>query len=322
MTITHGGAIHAIAAARGVSHLEILDFSASINPLGPAPAVRDAIIEAIDRIVHYPDPYAKRLTNALAEQWDVEPDAILTGNGATDLLHFLARSGAVSQATLAVPTFSEFHRAWPEARYVPAAGEWPEDGFLAVTNPVNPTGELLEIPRRRGQTLVDESFLDFTRRRSCAHATFRLRSLTKFYAIPGLRAGALIGPPDLMRQLRLKREPWQVNVLAEAAVHASIRDEAHRQNTIAFVQTEGRRLTQRLGAIPGVEPRIPSANYVFAELHYTSRSLCSWLMERNILIRDCSGWPGIDGQAVRVAVRPREENDRLIECWKGFACES
>ena len=92
MVITHGGNLFAVARAHGSHWRDLLDFSASITPLGPAPGVRDAIITALDEIVHYPDPYAARLTEALATNWNVEPDAILTGNGATDLIHFLART--------------------------------------------------------------------------------------------------------------------------------------------------------------------------------------------------------------------------------------
>ena len=316
MVITHGGDLFAVARARGSDWRKLLDFSASINPLGPAPAVRQAVIAALDEIVHYPDPYATRLTQALAAHWNVDPDAILTGNGATDLIHFLARVWPQETTSLVVPTFSEFHRAWPHAKHVTTV--WPDHGLLIVTNPNNPTGQLTYVPDRHGPTLVDESFLEFTEEPPTVHATLRLRSLTKFYAIPGLRAGALIGPPDLIRRLKTHREPWTLNVLAEAAVLASLRDPSHAARTREFVGRESRRMYDHLAKLRGVYPEMPAANFVYATLDYDASALCRHLLARDMLIRDCSDMPGIEQPAVRVAVRTMAENDRLIEAWETF----
>lgn len=316
MAVTHGGEIFAAARASGRNWRDILDFSASINPLGPAPDVRCAIIDAIDQIVHYPDPYATRLTAALAAHWNVEPEAILTGNGATDLIHFVARMWPQERTALVVPTFSEFHRAYPKAEHVTES--WPDDGLLILTNPNNPTGQISHIPKRRGPTLVDESFLEFAEEPSNSSATLRLRSLTKFHAIPGLRVGALIGPPDLMRTLRAKREPWTVNVLAEAALLTSLNDPAHAGKTREFVRREGNRLFELMSQLERVHPLQPTANYVFAGLDYPASSLRRYLAAQGILIRDCTDMPGIRHQAVRVAVRRPEENDRLIRTWQAF----
>ena len=316
--ITHGGDIFSVARARGIDWRDMLDFSASINPLGPAPGVRDAITAALDEIVHYPDPYATRLTRALAQYWNVDHEAILVGNGATDLIHFLARAWPHERTSLVVPTFSEFHRAYPQAELVTSV--WPTDGLLIVTNPNNPTGQLSCVPERRGPTLVDESFLEFTDEPATPNATIRLRSLTKFHAIPGLRVGALVGPPDLTRELRAKREPWTVNVIAEAAAIGSMRDLFHAAWTRAFVREEGERLYRALGQINGVHPLMPAANYIFATLDYDAAPLREHMLNRRMLIRDCSETPGVNGSAVRVAVRTRDENNRLIAAWREYKC--
>lgn len=313
--ITHGGTVFATARQHGWSWRDVLDFSASINPLGPAPGVRPAIEAAMDEIVHYPDPYASRLVNALANQWNVEPECILAGNGATELIHFLARTLRAERVTLVVPTFSEFHRAWPDARLVRMEDSWPDDGLLVVTNPNNPTGRCVALRERRGLTLVDESFIEFTDLPSAiGSGRMVLRSLTKFQALPGLRVGALVGPPDVMRRLRVYREPWQVNVLAEAAALAAMTDREHARRTREYVAAERARVTAALGAAPSV------ANYVFVPLEYSADSLAQHLLDRRILIRVCTGMPGVDGEAVRLAIRTRSENDRLIEAWRDFSC--
>ena len=126
----------------------MLDFSANINPLGPAPGVREAICQAMDRIPHYPSPEPAPLCELLSGQWGVPAEQILAGNGATELLHFFARMRLAQQVTLpvtlVVPTFSEFHRAFPGAMHArwDDFERWPASGLLAVTNPNNPTGKL------------------------------------------------------------------------------------------------------------------------------------------------------------------------------------
>lgn len=322
MVVTHGGEVYATARARGWDWRNAIDFSASINPLGPAPGVRDAILGALDRIVHYPDPYAARLVRALADKWEVEPDCILPGNGATDLIHFLARTWHSDKSTLVVPTFSEFHRAWPAARFVPPETDsWPSDGLLVLTNPNNPTGRGMMIPDRAAPTLVDESFLEFTCLPTCiGRGMFVLRSLTKFQALPGLRLGALVGPLEEMRALRRRREPWQVNVLAEAAGLAAVADTEHAARTREYVAREREWLTAALSGCRGVRPSPSLANYLFVRLDYPAASLCRFLLDSRILVRDCTGMPGVAGEAVRIAVRTREENEKLMNAWSRFEC--
>ena len=199
LELTHGGAIFAIAQERGWHWQEVLDFSANINPLGPAPGVHKAIIDALDEIVHYPDRYSSRLQRALAEDWDIDPERILLGNGATELIHFVARVWPAKPA-LVTPVFSEFHRAYPSARLIRHGDAWPDEEFVVVTNPMNPTGAAVDVPDRAGDTLIDESFIDFTDLPTRIHShNIVLRSLTKFHALPGLRIGALVGPGDFIR---------------------------------------------------------------------------------------------------------------------------
>ena len=215
---THGGNIFAIARRYGWDWREIADFSASINPLGPSPKVKPAIAEAMERIAHYPEAYSCGLQQALAEHWQTDPAGVMPGNGATELLHFFARSLEPRRVYLAAPVFSEFHRAFPHARIVPFdAAQWPADGLVVVTRPANPTGRMPALPAvTTYPLLVDESFIEFTGEPALNPGRdnlFILRSLTKFHAIPGLRAGALLGPPAVLESWKQRREPWQVNVL-------------------------------------------------------------------------------------------------------------
>jgi threonine-phosphate decarboxylase len=328
MTPAHGGNIFAISRERGWDWRDVADFSASINPLGPAPGVEPAIRAALDRIRHYPEREPARLVRALANLWGVEPGQILLGNGATELLHFHARMRESSTVTLTLPVFSEFHRAYPQAHCVPATDpeQWPREGLLVLTQPLNPTGEILDpevlecwLLRTTNPVLVDESFLEFTAIPSASRFLDRrpdlyiLRSLTKFYALPGLRIGALLASEDTIARWRPWREPWQVNVLAEQAALAAIADEAHARRALEFVICERAWMFGQLSTLPGVHPAPSHANYLYVRLDYDPHELYRHMLDRKILIRE---FPG----AVRVAVRTRAENERLLACWRDFTC--
>jgi len=174
--------------------------------------------------------------------------------------------------------------------------------------------------------MIDESFLEFTGLSSAARLLERrpelyiLRSLTKFYALPGLRIGALLAAKDTIARWRVRRDPWQVNVLAEEAALAAIADVGHARRSLEFVALEREWLAAQLASLPGVHTEPSHANYLFVHLDYPASQLCDHLLGCKILIRNCTGDPGIGGGAVRVAVRTRVENERLIACWRGFPC--
>jgi threonine-phosphate decarboxylase len=328
MNLTHGGDLFAISRARGWDWREVADFSASVNPLGPAPGVADAIRHAIGRIAHYPEREPARLRAALAELWNVSEHQILLGNGAAELIHFFARVEPAETASLPVPAFSEIHRAFPQAI---STANWHAQGLVVLTQPVNPTGAAIDpeklerwLKGTANPVLIDESFLDFTALPSAMRLVearrnlFVLRSLTKFYALPGLRIGALVASRETIARWRDRREPWQVNVLAEAAALAAIADREHAQRTLAFVAERRAAMMDELASLRGVDTMPSVANYVFCALDYSSATLCDHLIEHKILIRDCTGWPGVHGEGVRIAVRPAHEFERLMTAWKQF----
>ncbi|HMF74449.1 MAG TPA: aminotransferase class I/II-fold pyridoxal phosphate-dependent enzyme [Bryobacteraceae bacterium] len=328
MAIVHGGDIFALARERGWDWREVLDCSASINPLGPAPGVQAAICQAMERIVHYPEREPAPLRRALAQEWQLDEEQILLGNGATDLIFFAARILAHLPVTLGLPVFSEFNRAFPNAAHASLTNcaSWPLSGLLVLTRPANPTGWTLSLEAIRAwlestdtHLLIDESFLEFSERPSAAELIagyprrlIVMRSLTKFYALPGLRVGALIGSPEVVQAWRQQREPWQVNVLAEAAALAALADKEHALRSLEFMRSERASLAAQLNCAAN------DGNFLYVPLSYPAQNLCAHMLEHKILIRNCTGWPGLAGEAVRVAVRRRDENLRLLEAWRQF----
>ncbi len=248
--------IFGAARRLGVPISAIMDFSASINPLGLSPRVRHRLRDELDLVCHYPDRRQADLRSLLASRENIDPDSILFGNGATQFLHLIPRHFKPRRALLAQPTFSEYaaalrclgcriteYRLEPERRFrielselLRIVGDERPD-LLILGNPDNPTGavippetlsEIINVcVRRRIQFLVDESFIDFTSQPSLARLASQqrylvvLRSFTKFFALPGLRIGYLVAHRSAVEEISQQLEPWSVNTLAVIAATES-----------------------------------------------------------------------------------------------------
>lgn len=340
--MNHGGRVFEFARERAIDFRDVLDFSASINPLGPSPRVIERLRDVLDRARVYPHEFADELAGRLSEVLAVRREWILPGNGATDLIFFWLRVMRPRQALLFVPTFSEYRKALRSIGCATAVHRLrPEDQFrlprfvdagqfdaVILTNPNNPSGaftppeemaEWLAQFGRETNIFLDEAFVEFTAQPSLATQVERLpnlwvlRSMTKFHAIPGLRAGFLAG--SRMPSLMLHREPWQVNALAEAAALAALEDQSHRELTLQLIQKERLWFWKKLWNLEAIEPFPTAANFYLVRCRRAGDldQLQEWLRADNILIRDCRGTEGLDGDYFRFAIRTRPENERLIE---------
>lgn len=350
----HGGNVFAVARSLGVAPEEVLDFSASINPLGPPAGVREAVAAAFERLVHYPDSGCTELAAALARHHGMAPASVCVANGSTELIFLVPRLVAGGRALLIAPTFSEYTVALRQAGLgydrlvlphdqgfplsIDALREELAKGYalLFLSNPGNPTGrlygreevaELLLLCREAGTLLVlDEAFMDFCEEGSAkdlvveSGAGVVLRSMTKFYAMPGLRLGYALAAAPLTERLMALRPPWSVGTLAQAAGLAALDDGGHSARTLDCVAAERDFLVEGLTELPGVRVYPGAANYLLVRLDggLTAAGLQERLLPERILIRDCANFAGLDGRFFRVAVRSREENERLLAALRGF----
>lgn len=344
----HGGNILAVARLLGVEPTELCDFSASINPLGMARGVREAVLEDFDLALHYPDNEAMPLRLALAELHGVDPGQLVIGNGSAELICILPRLFGRGKGLIVAPAFSEYAKALSVAGMeVHHLTLRPEEGFrvrldelerrldegfqmLFLCNPGNPTGALIpqdiigkiiDLCRSAGTfPVIDEAFMDFSEDQSAKHLVLNddmaivLRSMTKFYAIPGLRVGFGIASNETVRRLEQFRTPWSVNTLAQIAALASLRDHGHRERTVSFVEEERSYLARGIALIDGLKSYPSAANYLLIGTggRFTAAELREKLLERMVLIRDCTNFTGMGNRFIRVAVRGREENDALL----------
>jgi threonine-phosphate decarboxylase len=338
--VTHGGRALTFAREHNIDYRDVLDFSANINPLGPSPAALEAMKQQIDRVRVYPDEKSAPLIQALSNRFGIAADTVLPGNGATELLYFWLRTIRPRTATLVVPTFVEYRKALQSVgTEIQTIQLHPGEHFrlrpirteadvVIVTNPNNPSGsyappeEMLEwISGFEAWThiFIDEAFVEFTAQPSLARYCEQfpnlwiLRSMTKFYALPGVRLGYLVGSGA--RGLSEKREPWQVNVLAEVAGVASLEDRAHEEATMQLIQRERIWLWKQLQTVRAIKAFPTAANFFLAqcESRETLERLQSGLIEDKILIRDCSSIEGLDGPYFRFAIKTRSENLRLLD---------
>lgn len=352
MTLAHGGNVYEVAARLGCSVESILDYSASINPLGPPRGLLEELNRLFSRTQHYPDIHNRALLDGLAGHHGLPTSRIVVGNGSTELIYWLPRVMGIRKAVAVLPTFSEYRKAFELAgvevgRVFGGAGrgfqptvsqledalhlEAPE-AFL-VTHPGSPSGMLLadDVTRwllqgarnRAFHLLVDEVFMDFCEEASLKAALVDtqnltiIRSMTKFYGIPGLRLGYVLTSHALAERLRHFLPPWSVNTLAQVAGSFCLSQTDYCRETRALVRAERDALLSGLEQIEGVSPLPGVANYLLVRLadHLPSAgALASDLAgAERILVRDCSSFEGLGDRYFRVAVRLREENQRLVD---------
>ncbi len=349
----HGGNINKLCDKYGLNPDKIIDFSASINPLGCPEEVHKVILERFVDIRNYPDSECVNLKKAIADKIPCNDSNIIVGNGSNELFYLIPRAMKPKQGVLLQPTFSEFKDALSSANVevVELAnndGNFPlintnlsnlmniEDGMVFLCNPNNPTGQLtlksdiLELIKGNSNRLivVDEAFMDFVddsekysviKEAPLIDNLIVVRSLTKFYGFPGLRLGYLVANESNVNKLMQFKEPWTVNTFAQIAGHVAIDDVEFAVNTREYMSREKDFLYDGLTDIKGIRPLQPSVNFILVRIHnaeITSSGIQDLLIKDNIIIRDCSNFIGLNDKYFRVAVRTRKENQKLLSALK------
>lgn len=351
MAFVHGGNIYEVAERMGISPEAIVDFSASINPLGPPPHLLEQFNKYFNRLQHYPDIHNRSLTAAMAAFHGKAAEQIVTGNGSTELIYALPRALDVRRAVIVLPTFSEYERAFAsqgvelikvyaaaESSFQPTVeqlsrvcGEFQPDALL-LTHPGSPSGATLPSAvrswlaqkgrERQFHLIIDEVFADFCEEESLkglieeSEQLVIIRSMTKFYGIPGLRLGYLMTSESTADKVRRILPPWSINTYAQIAGAYSLEQHQYRRDSLAFMEETRKDFSAALQRLDGCRVFPSKANYVLVELDPSlptaAKLQTDLLLADRILIRDCSSFEGMGERHARFAIRLPHENKRLL----------
>jgi threonine-phosphate decarboxylase len=352
----HGGEVLNAAGKSGFKREEILDFSSSVNPLGPSQKALEALKAGIGQIAAYPDSNSTELRKAISSHYSgINESNVIIGNGSTELMYLFAevfmRKG--DKAVIPAPTFGEYESAirktGQEPKFVNLSKDFQVEPktftreisgakIVFFCNPNNPTSlltpteqltEIIESALEQSSLVfLDEDFLEFVENETALSFIgkianypnlFILRSFTKIFGLTGLRVGYGIASKEIIDCLLCAKIPWNVNCLAQAAAVAALKDEGHLLKTHELIKKEKAFLTVELGKIGGFKVYLPDANFFFIDVRkskFNAAELTEKMLGKGILIRDCSSFRGLDEDYVRVAVKTHSENERLIEAFK------
>lgn len=351
----HGAEVLGAARESGFSPQEILDFSSSVNPLGPSKKALDAAEKSLSQIAAYPDSNSNELRDELASHLGVSRGNLVVGNGSTELMYLFAESFIKPGETVVMPapTFGEYEGAVRktgiEPKFVKLGKNFQIDPqafklsmagakLVFLCNPNNPTGML--IPPETLQDIVetaltqdtlvflDEDFLEFVDDRKILSMIgtikkypnlFILRSFTKIFGLTGLRVGYGIASQDIISVLLCAKIPWNVNCVAQAAALAALKDGQHLQVTREFIKKEKEWLSNELAKFKSFRIHPSDANFYFIDTRksgLTAAELRNRVLAQGILIRDCTSFKGLDEFYIRIAVKKHEENQKLIAALK------
>ncbi|WP_027721856.1 cobyric acid synthase [Maridesulfovibrio zosterae] len=350
---THGGNLRKLSERAGCPSCEIVDFSANINPLGPPSWLQQETVSALAEVDRYPDPECTELTLAACEKYSVWPTECVAGNGASELISAITRIGGFKRAVIPVPCYVDYERSCkmaglkteqipldPQKAFAPDfetlssfLSASPALVFLAQPN--NPTGtafdpaELKALASKHPDSrfIVDESFADFvpglerlTGNRPPNVIT--IVSLTKFYAIPGLRLGLAFASPDIIMEIKNILPCWSVNILAQKVGLRCLRDNEYERRTIEATIRLREELVEGIMQVPGIRVLPSQANFMLCQVQRVgmdAAGLIEHLLKNKVAVRHCDNFDGLDSTYFRIAVRTKEENQKLIDGLRSFS---
>ena len=292
----------------------VVDFSTGVSPLPPPPSVM-AAWRAAD-VGRYPHPTARPLAEAIAARHGVETDCVVVGAGSVELVWALARAfgGAGRRVGWVAPAFGEYAQA-ARASGAETMAVAVDDAcdLLFVARPGNPTLAVPTIDRARANlVVVDEAYqplCDDIPPAAPSQNVAVVRSLTKVFALPGLRLGYLVASRTVARAVQAALPPWNVSQPAIAAGLAAIDEPTDPvRAAVAELRT---RLIARLAAI-GVAPVVAGGPFVVVDVG-DARRFADVMLARGVRVRDCSSF-GLP-RLVRLGVRLDADQERLIAAW-------
>jgi threonine-phosphate decarboxylase len=347
----HGGNSIELARRLGCLPQEIIDMSSNINPLGPPPGLIQHLKDHINAVGKFPEVDSREITALFADKYGVGADRALAGNGTTQFIYELPQALGIKRALILGPTYSDYADACRlnqvETTFVIAEEsqnfqpnlkdikKYVDDvDCVFICNPNNPTGSLIPaedikaLCRTYPDTIfiVDESYLSFIqgadkksiRRQDLANLIV-LISISKIFAIPGLRIGFVVSSAERIKQLRRYLQPWSVNSLAQLATgYLMVQEDevnAFIEKTHQLITAERNRFAAMFEDVPDITLFPSATNYLIARLHsdLNANAVCSRLAGHKILIRNCSNFKGLSDRHIRISFKQPKHNRVLAQ---------
>ncbi|MFW6294805.1 MAG: threonine-phosphate decarboxylase CobD [Halanaerobium sp.] len=353
----HGGKLIEAARANNLNPDQIIDFSANINFLGPPAEILEAIKKNVSKIENYPEINSKTLKKLIAAKHRLAAEQVTVANGAAEMIYQLNKVLRPKRVLVIDPTFSEYELAAESAgAEINHFKLTEEDDFilnpealkqnlsrkidlLFICNPNNPTAQLIKTAELETvikkaaekdiRVVVDEAFIDFLTEPEKYTAInllknydnlIILKSMTKLFAIPGLRLGYALTNKNLSEELESKRDPWSVNYFSQLAGEIIFSNQQEIADYVKLsrkkIAAERKYLYQKLNQFEKLKVYQPTTNYILINIlktDYSSQQLKDELARSAILIRNCDSYQGLQDNYIRVAVKSREANKILIK---------
>jgi threonine-phosphate decarboxylase len=355
--VSHGGDVWGFARKYNIPLEKVLDFSGPINFLGPAPKAVEAVQQQAKLIRFYPDPNPVEFRTEIADYvgHGVDASNVILGNGSIELIYMITEAFPCGfKAVIPIPSFTEYEKAALRVGGEPVFVKLPDDFSLdvesvkkavtedtrivSICNPHSPSGtlyskeavlDIVELCREKDVIVsVDENYIEFAEKGEDNTMAgyvkkyenlFVIRSVTKFYGMPGIRLGYGLATESLIDTLQTVRQPWSINSLACYATLAAFKDTAFIENTKRTVAEERVRFAEMLSEVGGLHVFPSVTNFLLVKIlsdKVTATSLKEELAKEGLLIRDCSTFMGLDNRYFRVTVRAFKENLMLVDALK------
>lgn len=301
-----------------------MNFSSNIFPQADLAALETHLSCQLHRIHSYPEPTPDSLARHIAQAEGVDEACVLVTNGATEAIHLIAQTfRALDTFTIVHPTFSEY----ADASFANGLHEVGQGALGWLCSPNNPTGlvtpteDILAMAAQHQQLVVDLAYEDYTLAPmpTAQHLLERgniiaLHSMTKQYAVPGLRLGYVVAPPVLIEQLRRHYHPWAVNALAIEAGRWLVANATRPCVDLPTYLAETQRLRQMLNAIDGISAADTQTNFLLCAIEPTTAAELKDFLATHfgILIRNAANFRGLTPHHFRIATQTPAENEALV----------
>jgi len=354
MHYRHGGGPQFDMKRLNIACTPVVDFSVNINPLGRPNIIDQKWQGLIDAVSPYPTINGSGITRYYNEHLGISAENILPGNGSTELIYLIPRVLGLKNTAIITPSYHDYERASfisgaKTSRYPlkPETGFAPPDEHelsrictatdsLWLGRPNNPTATLVsrDIIYRLSEMfpekwfIIDEAFIQFAdnwKSETMMLGPYRpnilvLNSITKFYALAGLRLGAVIGHHRTISELAKAKEPWTINGIADLCAPLLIESNDYEKKTRTIIKDERIRVFNAINEISGIKAFLPTANFILCHWEKTDNldDLLACLLLNNLYIRDCRNFPGLENNFFRIGLRMPQDNDLLINALRSF----